>query len=141
MTSATEARYPSLYQINTRIRLRELSENLGRPARLDDISDAELDHLAHVGFDWVWLLGVWLTGPAGRQVSLSDAEVQREYQYALPDFEDSDICGSCFAITRYTVHSDFGGNAALGRLRQRLHERGLRLLLDFVSNHTAPDHP
>ncbi len=49
-------RYPSLYQINTRVWLTELSRSLGRPATLDDIPDAELDRLAAAGFDWVWLL-------------------------------------------------------------------------------------
>src|SRR4029077_7956128 len=48
--------------------------------------------------------------------------------------------GSCFAITNYKVHSDFGGEVALEGLRNRLHERGMRLLLDFVPNHTALDH-
>ena len=37
---------PSLYQINTRVWLTELSRALGRPATLDDIPDAELDRLA-----------------------------------------------------------------------------------------------
>jgi hypothetical protein len=47
-------RYPSLYQINTRVWLTELSRNLGRLATLDDIPDAELDRLATMGFDWIW---------------------------------------------------------------------------------------
>ena len=39
------------------------------------------------------------------------------------------------------MHPDLGGNAALARLRQRLQQRGLKLMLDFVPNHMAPDHP
>jgi hypothetical protein len=100
-----------------------------------------LDRLAQSGFDWVWFLGVWQTGAAGRKVSLQNAEWRHEFQQLLPDFTDADVCGSCFAIQSYTVHSDFGGDAALERLRRRLHKRGLRLLLDFVPNHMAPDHP
>ena len=133
--------YPSLYQVNTRVWLRELSGALGRPATLDDVPDSDLDGLARLGFDWVWFLGVWQTGTAGRRVSLDNPEWRREYQQLLPDLDDADICGSCFAITGYTVHADLGGNAALARLRDRLHARGLRLLLDFVPNHTALDHP
>lgn len=37
--------YPSLYQINTRVRLTALSRELQRPATLDDIPDAELDRM------------------------------------------------------------------------------------------------
>jgi glycosidase len=39
------------------------------------------------------------------------------------------------------VHEKLGGDAALARLRERLRERGLRLMLDCVPNHMAPDHP
>jgi len=46
-------RYPSLYQINTRVRLTELSQAMGRPATLDDIPDAELDCRAEMGLDWI----------------------------------------------------------------------------------------
>ncbi|MFN7986673.1 MAG: alpha-amylase family glycosyl hydrolase [Thermoanaerobaculia bacterium] len=134
-------RYPSLFQVNTRVRLSELSAGLGRPATLDDVPDAELDRLAADGFDLVWFLGVWQTGEAARRVSASNEGWRAEYRRVLPDFRESDVCGSCFAIRDYHVHSDFGGDAALARLRGRLRERGLRLILDFVPNHMAPDHP
>jgi glycosidase len=134
-------RYPSLYQINTRVWLTELSRSLGRPATLDDVPDAELDLLARRGFDWIWLLSVWQTGPAARQISRTNPEWRHEFQQTLPDLRDEDIAGSGFAITGYTAHTGLGGDAALSRIRQRLKDRGLRLMLDFVPNHMAPDHP
>ncbi len=133
--------YPSLYQINTRVWLTELSRRLGRPATLDDVPDAELDRLAELGFDWVWFLSVWQTGPAGQRVSRANPEWRREFQGTLPDLLEEDIAGSGFAITAYTVATALGGDAALERLRRRLAARGLKLMLDFVPNHMAPDHP
>jgi hypothetical protein len=140
-TPQTVRRYPSLYQINTRVFLSALSRELERPAKLEDIPDSDLDRIAERGFDWVWLLGVWQTGDAGRKVSLENPEWRCEFLGLLPDFSNNDVCGSCFAIQSYSVHADFGGNSALKRLRRRIHERGMRLLLDFVPNHTSPDNP
>jgi hypothetical protein len=134
-------RYPSLYQINTRVYLSELAIELGRPATLDDVPDRKLEKWAETGFDLIWLLGIWQTGPAGCRVSASDPKMLAEYRRTLGDLCSSDICGSCFAIQDYRVHDDFGGDDALLRLRKRLHDHGLRLILDFVPNHTALDHP
>ena len=133
-------RHPSLFQVNTRVRLTELAQALGRRATLDDVPDAELDALAADGFDLVWFLGVWQTGDAARSVSRSKPEWLEEYRRALPDLREEDISGSPFAVREYRVHRDFGGDEALARLRERLSRRGLRLILDFVPNHVAPDH-
>src|SRR5215470_1927321 len=134
------ARYPSLFQINTRVWLTDLSGGLDRAATLDDISDTELDRLARLGFDWIWMLSVWQTGATAREISRSNPEWRREFEETLPDLEEDDIAGSGFAITGYTVAQHLGGDAALARLRSRLRERGMKLMLDFVPNHTAPDH-
>ena len=133
--------YPSLYQINTRIWLTALSRQLGRRATLDDIPDAELDRLAAMGIDWIWLLSVWQTGAAAQAVSRSNPEWRHDFEQTLPDLTEDDIPGSGFAITGYTVHRDLGGDAALARVRERMRQRGLKLMLDFVPNHMAPDHP
>jgi len=132
---------PSLYQVNTRVWLTELTRTLGRAATLDDIPDAALDHLAEAGFDWVWFLSVWRTGEAGQRISRANREWRKEFQGTLPDLREEDIAGSGFAITGYIVHPGLGGDPALARLRARLRQRGLRLLLDFVPNHTSVDHP
>jgi len=136
-----EDHYPSLLQVNTRVWLTELSRELSRPATLDDIPDRALDHYAEVGFDRVWFLSVWQTGPAGQRVSRTNHEWRREFEETLPDLREEDIEGSGFAITGYRTHHALGGDAALARLRERLRERGLRLLLDFVPNHPGLDHP
>ncbi len=108
---------------------------------LDELPDRELDRLAELGFNWLWLLGVWQTGSSGAQVSRSQASWRPSFEEALPDLTENDIVGSTFAITAYRVHADFGGNEALARLRSRLRDRRIELLLDFVANHTALDHP
>src|SRR4051794_14346881 len=123
-------RYPSLYQINTRVQLTKLGRALGRPATLDDIPDVDLDHIAALGSDWVWFLSVWQTGQAGRDVSRTRPEWRGEFAETLVDLSEEDIAGSGFAITGYSVHRAFGGDEALARLRERLRQRGLRLMLD-----------
>ena len=97
-----EPHYPSLYQINTRVWLTELSQTLGRLVTLDDIPDAELDRLAELGFEWVWFLSVWQTGPGAQRVSRMNAEWRREFQETLPDLAD-------------------GGHRRLGLRDHRLH--------------------
>ena len=102
------ARLRPRWWINTRVWLTELSGTLGRAATLDDIPDGELDRLAARGFDWIWLLSVWRTGPAAQKISRANREWRHEFQETLPDLREEDIAGSGFAITGYTAHPSLG---------------------------------
>ena len=51
------------------------------------------------------------------------------------------MVGSPYCIRDYTVDAHLGGPAGLAAARAALAERGLGLILDFVPNHVAPDHP
>src|SRR5262245_4747109 len=112
--------YPSLFQVNTRVWLTQLSRTLGRRATLDDIPDVELDRFASMGVDWIWMLSVWQTGSAGRDISRHNAEWRREFKETLEDLQEEDIAGSGFAIAGYATAQSLGGDAALARLRGRL---------------------
>ncbi|HVY41271.1 MAG TPA: alpha-amylase family glycosyl hydrolase [Polyangia bacterium] len=133
-------RYPLLYQLNTRVLVGEAAATTGAAPTLDALPDALLGRAAARGFDWIWMLGVWQTGEAGRREALAPA-MRAEYARDVPDVREQDVAGSPFAIAGYDVAAALGGDAALARLRERLRARGLRVMLDFVPNHVALDHP
>ncbi len=133
-------RNPVLFQVNTRVWLTELSKKLGRSATLDDINDNWIDDLVQQGFAWVYFLSVWQTGEVGRDISRNNSAWVEGFRQDMPDLKVDDICGSGFAVTDYVLNSNFGTNDQLARLHNRLNERGIKLMLDLVPNHTAVDH-
>lgn len=106
---------------------------------LDELTGLERLRGGH--FDAVWLMGVWERSPAARSLALRHPEVRAECQRVLPDLVDADLCGSPYAVRGYRVDPALGGDAALDRLRARLVQRGVALILDLVPNHVALDHP
>ena len=86
-------------------------------------------------------MGVWERSPAGIAIALENAGLVESFRRALPDFETKDVVGSPYCIRDYTVDAHLGGPSGLAAARAALAERGVGLLLDFVPNHVAPDHP
>jgi len=132
---------PSIYEINAWVWCVTLTRKYGQTITLENVPDAELDGLASWGFDAVWLMGVWERSAAGRRIGLEHKGLRAQYDGALPDWTPDDVVGSPYAVRRYEVDPQLGGGAALAAIRGRLAERGLSLVLDFVPNHTATDHP
>jgi hypothetical protein len=86
-------------------------------------------------------MGVWERSPAGVQIALGNEGLLADFRRALPDVEPADVVGSPYCVRRYVVDEHLGGPEGLAAARQALRQRGRRLILDFVPNHVAPDHP
>lgn len=128
---------PFVYQINTWVWLDSLSRAYNWPVTLENIPERVLDELSSYNVDAIWLMGIWHRSPAARQSALKYAA---QYKPALPDLTYDDIIGSAYAVGSYQPDEHFGGRHGLAIFRQKLRERGMKLLLDFVPNHVATDH-
>jgi hypothetical protein len=141
MTMPGLPRYPTLYEINTWVWLAELGKKTGTSVDLRSVPSAEWDAIAAFGFDAVWLMGVWERSPRGIAIANRNENLLADFRRALPDFRSEDNVGSPYCIRRYVVDQYLGGREGLARARKELAKRNIGLVLDFVPNHVAPDHP
>ncbi|MBO0935949.1 alpha-glucosidase C-terminal domain-containing protein [Fibrella sp. HMF5335] len=82
--------------------------------------ETQLPRLKELGVDIVWMMPIYPVGKVNRKGSM----------------------GSPYAVADYmAVNPDYGTVADLKRLVKRAHDLGLRVILDFIPNHTAWDHP
>src|SRR5262249_35280217 len=79
-----------------------------------------------LGFDAIWLMGAWEISDGARKVS----------KIVSADFE-----GSPFAIPSYEFNRELGGLDGYIVLLERARAAGLKVLVDFVSNHLSLDSP
>ena len=74
----------------------------------------KLDYLAELGIDLVWICPFYQSPNDDNGYDISD------YQ---------------------AIHPDFGSLADVDRLISAAHERGIRIIMDLVINHTSDEHP
>jgi glycosidase len=134
-------KHPVIYEINTWVWLGELSRKFKRPVDLGTVPKQEWIAIASEGFDAVWFMGVWERSPAGIGISMRNPGLLEDFRRALPDFAAQDNVGSPYCVRRYVVDEHLGGAKGLAEARKTLAQHGIRLVLDFVPNHVAPDHP
>ena len=131
---------PYLYEINTWPWLEAVSKNEKTPIDLGSVPDRYWDEIADLGFDGVWLMGVWQRSPTGIAIALSNDNLRASFEAALSDWQPYDVVGSPYCVRGYVVDDHFGGRDGLRSAREALAARGMGLILDFVPNHVAPDH-
>src|SRR5205814_10299024 len=74
---------------------------------------AKLDYISSLGVDAIWLMPVF--------------ESPSYHGYDATDYE--------------TIERDYGTNADFQHFMDEAHRRNIRVILDFVMNHTSSDHP
>jgi len=108
--------------------LHQLSVRWQRPVNsLSDIPDEELQLLAAQGFTGIWLVGLWERSPASLRIKRLCG--------------DHEALASAYAINRYHVAPELGGDNALENLSHRAAGVGIRLGADMVPNHMGLDSP
>ena len=140
-TRLAQTAHPVVHEINTWPWLDALGRRLGRDVDLASVPEAIWDELAGLGIDAVWLMGVWRRSPAGIAIALANPDLTASFGRALPDWTPDDVVGSPYCVREYVVDDHLGGPAGLAAARAALAARGVGLILDFVPNHVAPDHP
>ena len=105
-----------LFELNTRL----------THERLDRLADPHLYRLAALGFDAIWLMGIWRIGQ----------KTIEESRTISPDFQ-----GSPYAIAEYEVSPELGGEPALRAFVEQAHSLGIKVLVDFIPNHMGVDSP
>ncbi|KAJ5078319.1 alpha-14-glucan:maltose-1-phosphate maltosyltransferase [Anaeramoeba ignava] len=134
--------YPNMFEISTRPWLYSLSQKYGRSiTKLTEIPDAEFENLANQGIDLVWMMGVWQLGAYGLNYDRTDPDLLNYYSQVLPGYTQDDIIGSPYAVVDYTCNSEIGTDDDLKWLHSKLNSLGMKLMLDFVPNHSAVDCP
>ncbi len=103
-----------IYEINTRVHC----------SNFELITDEKLTYLSDLGFDAIWLMGVWKISKGALAISKIVAD----------DYE-----GSPYAIPDYKFNPSLGGKKGFVNLVKRAHAKGLKVIVDFVSNHMALD--
>ncbi len=132
---------PTIYEINTAVWLGDLHRQLGRPVDLSTVPADEWDRLAALRVDAVWLMGVWQRSPTGLAIVNSNPGLVSSLRATLPDLQPDDVIGSPYCVRGYELEPRLGGPGALAAARAELAARRLGLILDYVPNHVAPDHP
>ncbi len=85
----------------------------GLTARLDDLNDGDPSTTTDLGIGGIWLMPV--------------AQSPSYHGYDVTDYR--------------TVESDYGTNADFKAFLAAAHERGIKVIVDLVLNHTSIDHP
>lgn len=141
----------NILEINTRVWL-PAQPWAGRKPDLANMPDEQFAQWRREGYDAVWFMGVWEPSPASRAICLSHEGLRAEFASYYADspggpLSEEDIIGSPYAVREYRLNPALGRpftllrRSSLSSLHSRMNAADLRMILDFVPNHTATDHP
>ena len=98
-----------IYQVNTR--------QFSDAGNFDGVTDG-LDDIQSLGADIIWLMPIHPIGEKHRKGELGSP-------YAVKDY--------------YGINPEFGDSQSLKRLIRAIHDKGMKVIIDWVPNHSAWD--
>jgi len=122
---------PRILEINTRVWITQFGKN----KNLSTIPNDIIDHWKENGFDLIWLMGIWKNNKEIVKEFCFEPELIAAYNDTLKDWKNDDVIGSPYSIDKYEVNPALGTLENLLLLKERLNKKGIKLILDFVSNH------
>ncbi len=122
---------PRLLELNARIWIKRFGSN----CTLATVPDEEIQKWKELGFDMIWLMGVWNNNKSVTEEFCFEPELILSYNYALKDWQREDVIGSPYSIDKYEINPLLGTKADLLIFKKKLNDAGIKLILDFVSNH------
>ncbi len=132
-------KHPLILEINTLPWLHHLSEKFQEDITLQNIPDSVI--LDFENYNAIWLMGVWQRSKISEKIAQEHKELQDDFQQGLPDYTPADIIGSPYAVKNYEPDPRIGGNNGLHNIHKCLNDLEKCLILDYIPNHTAIDHP
>ena len=78
---------PHILEINARSWLRRYEREQGRKLTLADVPASFWEKIQKMGFDAVWLMGVWKHSPAAEKIAREHKEIQTQISAIKPDFK------------------------------------------------------
>ena len=133
---------PVIYELNTAAWLHDVGTRTGRPTTLADVPADEWDRVTPPGVDAVWLMGVWRRSAEGVRLALDVTVTPRRLPRHTPRLHAGRRDRLRLQHRRLRRRPAVRRHARSDSCRARaLADRGARLIVDFVPNHVAPDHP
>jgi len=123
--------YPRMLEINTRIWMKRAGNNF----TFSSIPDGQIKTWQDMGIDMIWLMGIWENNKEVISEYCFEPDLISSYNSALKDWQPEDVVGSPYSIDKYEINPALGTKEELLSFKQRLNEKGIKLILDFVSNH------
>ena len=123
--------YDIIFQLYTgRLENANIKSHQGKV--FENLKSYNFDLFSQIGITWIYLLGIFDNrGPIIVEIENGTKIPENQLRLSSP-----------FAITNHTtIHPDFGSQSDFLNLIKYLHSLNLKIMVDFVPNHTSISHP
>lgn len=131
-----------LHLINTRLWLDDLSKKYDRKVSIGSVPQSEWSDLFQK-YEAFWFMGIYKPSEASRERASTHPDSLKDLRKTLPNLDpQKDVAASPFAIPSYEPNPVIARDwSEWDTMVSMLHSQNKKVIIDFVPNHVAVDHP